>query len=33
MLKALSLSGKDLEAGKGRPAREVFADLPGKAEQ
>ncbi|MEG6503984.1 MULTISPECIES: type II toxin-antitoxin system Phd/YefM family antitoxin [unclassified Desulfovibrio] len=27
MLKALSLSGKSLEAGKGRPAREVFADL------
>lgn len=27
MLKALSLSGKSLEAGKGRPAQEAFADL------
>lgn len=27
LLKALSLSGKSLAAGKGRPARAVFADL------
>ncbi len=27
MLKALSFSGKNLEAGKGHPAREVFADM------
>lgn len=33
MLKALSLSGRSLEAGKGRPAREVFAGLRAKAEQ
>ena len=27
MLKALSISGKSFEVGKGRPAREVFAGL------
>lgn len=27
ILKALSFSGKNLEAGKGRPAREIFTDL------
>lgn len=27
MLKALSISGKSFEAGKGRSARDVFADL------
>ena len=32
MLKALSLSSKSLEAGNGRPVREVFAELRGKAE-
>ena len=30
MLKALSLSGKSFEAGKGRPAREVFTGLRAK---
>ena len=30
MLKALSLSGKSFEAGKGRPAREIFARLRAK---
>ncbi len=33
MLKALSISGKSFEAGKGRSAREVFAELRGKAER
>ena len=33
MLKALSLSGKSSEAGKGRPAREVFTNLRGMAER
>ena len=33
MLKALSLSGRSLEAGKGRPAREIFAGLRAKAER
>ena len=32
MLKALSISGKSFEADKGRPVREVFAELRGKAE-
>lgn len=32
MLKALSISGKSYEADKGRPVREVFAELRGKAE-
>ena len=33
MLKALSLSGKSFEAGKGRPAREVFASLRAKGKR
>ena len=33
MLKALSISGKSFEAGKGRPAREVFTNLRGMAER
>ena len=32
ILKALSLSSKSFEAGNGRPVREVFAELRGKAE-
>ena len=32
MLKALSISGKSFEADKGRPVREVFAELRGKTE-
>ena len=31
MLKALSISGKSFEVDKGRPVREVFAELRGKA--
>ena len=33
MLKALSLSGKSFEAGKGRPARDVFAGLRAKGKR
>ena len=33
MLKALSISGKSFEAGKGRPAREIFAGLRAKGER
>ncbi|MFV0401506.1 MAG: type II toxin-antitoxin system Phd/YefM family antitoxin [Oscillospiraceae bacterium] len=33
MLKALSVSGKSFEAGKGRPAREVFAGLRAKGKR
>ena len=33
MLKALSFSGKRFMAGKGRPAREVFAGLRAKGER
>lgn len=32
MLKALSISGKSFEAGKGRPAREIFAGLRARGE-
>ena len=32
MLKALSISGKSFEAGKGRPAREVFVGLRARGE-
>ena len=32
MLKALSISGKSFEAGKERPAREIFAGLRAKGE-
>ena len=33
MLKALCVSGKSFEAGKGRPAREVFAGLRAKGKR
>ena len=33
MLKALSVSGKSFEAGKGRPAREIFAGLRAKGKR
>ena len=33
LLKALSLSNKSFEAGKGRPAREIFAGLRAKGER
>jgi len=32
MLKALSISGKSFEAGKGRPAREIFVGLRARGE-
>lgn len=32
ILKALSISGKSFEAGKGRPAREIFAGLRARGE-